>query len=110
MTVEEFRKHKHLPVQWARELRTNGLLQLVMEVIADAHPDRYPVHTDVQDDLSPTKAALQLGETRGYSKVLNTMKALALPVRATAQTPEPTYDPPPRPVEQPAWTAAQQHQ
>lgn len=96
MTVEGFRKHGHLPVQWAKELRTNGLLQLVIEVLEEAHPSRFPVHTDLQDDLSPTKAALQLGETRGYSKVLNTLKVLATPLTSTAKMPEATYEKPPR--------------
>lgn len=97
MTVEAFRKHKYLPIQWKRELLTNGILQAVIEVLEEAHPSRYPVHTDIQDDLSPTKAALQLGETRGYSKVLNTIRALAKPMQPTAVTPEPEYAPPPQP-------------
>jgi len=91
MTVEEFRRHQHLPVQWRKELRTNGLLQLVIEVLEAAHPSRYPVHTDLQDDLSPTKAALQLGETRGYSKVLNTIRKLSEQI-LPKETPEPTYE------------------
>jgi len=91
MTVEAFRAHQHLPVQWRKELRTNGLLQLVLEILEESHPSRYPVHTDLQDDLSPTKAALQLGETRGYSKVLNTIKKLAEPILPKI-TPEPTYE------------------
>jgi len=59
-------------------------------VLEDGHPDRFPVNTDLQDDISPTKAALQLGETRGYSKVLNTIRKLAEPIVVHA-TPEPTY-------------------
>jgi len=98
MTIDQFRKHQYLPGQWARELRTNGLLQLVLEVLEEAHPSRFPVHTDLQDDISPTKAALQLGETRGYSKVLNTLRKLAEPVVAMT-TPETTYEP--RPQTQP---------
>ena len=92
MTVDAFRAHQHLPIQWRKELRTNGLLQLVIETLEEAHPSRFAVHTDLNDDLSPTKAALQLGETRGYSKCLNTIKKLAeqtLP----KETPEPTYQP-----------------
>ena len=90
MTVEEFRRHKFLPGQWAKELRQNGILVAVMEVLEEAHPNRFPVHTDIQDDLSPTKAALQLGEARGYSKVLNTIRVLATPV-VSQVTPPPTY-------------------
>jgi Mg2+/Co2+ transporter CorC len=92
MTVEEFRRHQHLPIQWRRELRTNGILQLVIEVLQEAHPSRFPVHTDLQDDLSPTKAALQLGETRGYSKCLNTIMSLSNQI-LPKETPEPTYEP-----------------
>jgi len=92
MTVEEFRRHKFLPAQWRKELATNGILQAVIGVLEDAHPSRYAVHTDIQDDLSPTKAALQLGETRGYSKVLNTLRLLAQPMMSH-QMPEPTYEP-----------------
>src|SRR5215471_13189021 len=91
MTVEEFRSHQHLPVQWRKELRTNGLLQLVIEVLEESHPTRFPVHTDLQDDLSPTKAALQLGESRGYSKVLNTIRKLGEPILPKI-TPETTYE------------------
>jgi hypothetical protein len=97
MTVEEFRRHKYLPTQWRKELATNGILQAVIQVLEDSHPTRFAVHTDTQDDLSPTKAALQLGETRGYSKVLNTMRMLAQPL-AQISTPEPTYQPAPKPT------------
>ena len=96
MTVEQFRQHKYLPTQWSHELRTNGLLQLVLEVLEEAHPTRFPVHTDLQDDISPTKAALQLGETRGYSKALNTLRVLATPRAVIGDAGEPTYEKPPR--------------
>ena len=96
MTVEEFRGHQHLPIQWRKELRTNGLLQLVLEVLQAAHPDRFPVHTDLNDDISPTKAALQLGETRGYSKALNTIAKLAEPVALVQNAGPPTYEPHPK--------------
>lgn len=92
MTIDDFRKHNYLSSQWRRELQTNGILQAVLEVLEDAHPTRYAVHTDIQDDLSPTKAALQLGETRGYSKCLNTIRKLAEPIRETKAVPPPTYE------------------
>lgn len=91
MTVEAFRRHQYLPSQWRRELATNGILQAVIEVLEEAHPNRFPVHTDIQDDLSPTKAALQLGETRGYSKVMNTIRVLAEPLRPNVDPGPPTY-------------------
>jgi hypothetical protein len=93
MTVEEFRRHKYLPAQWRKELATNGILQAVIAVLEEAHPTRFAVHTDIQDDLSPTKAALQLGETRGYSKVLNTLRILAQPLQPIT-TPAATYSEP----------------
>jgi hypothetical protein len=98
VTIDEFRKHAYLPSQWRRELATNGILQAVIQVLEDGHPTRFSVHTDIQDDLSPTKAALQLGETRGYSKVLNTIRLLAQPVRKATGPGEPTYEPPPEVV------------
>jgi hypothetical protein len=93
MTVEQFRKHGYLPHQWRRELQVNGILQAVIEVLEDAHPNRFPVHTDNDDDLSPTKAALQLGEARGYSKVINTIRILADPIRPQKDVGPPTYEP-----------------
>ena len=94
MTTEQFRRHQYLPGQWARELRQNGILQAVLEVLEDCHPTRQPVSTDLNDDLSPTKAALFLGQTRGYSQVLNTIKILAQPLRDPQQPGQPTYAPP----------------
>jgi|SRR5215469_7684957 len=91
MTVAQFRRHKYLPGQWRKELQTNGILNAVLEVLNDEHPSRFAVHTDIQDDLSPTKAALELGFTRGYSAVLNTIRKLAEPVQAPADLGEPTY-------------------
>lgn len=97
MTVEDFRRHKWLSAQWRKELATNGILQAVIQVLEEAHPTRFSVHTDIQDDLSPTKAALQLGETRGYSKVLNTMRILAQPMQQISGPVETTYQKPPQP-------------
>jgi hypothetical protein len=91
MSIDEFRKHKYLPSQWRKELQTSGILQVVLQVLEDAHPNRFPVHTDIQDDLSPTKAALQLGEARGYSKVLNTLRFLAQPEKRVLDVGQPTY-------------------
>ena len=94
MRVAEFRKHQYLPGQWAKELRTNGILQLVIETLREEHPDRFSVPTDISDDISPTKAGVLLGEARGYSKVLNTIFALAEPTRVAAPVGEPTYSDP----------------
>jgi hypothetical protein len=91
MTPRQFRSHKFLPHQWRKELETNGILQLVMEVLYDDHPDRHPPRTDIKDDLSPIMAAYQLGETKGYSKVLSMIRFLATPEQAGSPLPEPTY-------------------
>jgi len=91
LTIKEFRSHQYLPSQWKKELATNGILNAVIEVLNDAHPTRFAVKTDIQDDLSPTQAALQLGFTRGYSAVLNTIRNLAQPIKVEADIGEPTY-------------------
>ena len=91
MTVNQFRAHQYYPTQWRRELLSNGILQVVLEVLEDAHPTRFPVSTDLQDDLSPTQAALQLGHTRGYSACLNTLRVLAQPIVKPQAIGESTY-------------------
>jgi hypothetical protein len=96
MTIKEFRAHKYLPTQWRKEMSTNGILNAVIEVLETEHPSRFAVHTDIQDDLSPTKAALELGFTRGYSAVLNTIRILAQPLKTIADVGEPTYAPEPK--------------
>ena len=96
MTIKEFRAHQYLPSQWRKELSTNGILNAVLEVLNDSHPSRFAVHTDIQDDLSPTKAALELGFTRGYSTVLNTIRILAQPARVNVDIGTPTYSEPPK--------------
>ena len=96
MTIAEFRKHKYLPSQWRKELQTNGILNAVIEVLESEHPSRFPVQTNMQDDISPTKATLDLGFTRGYSAVLNTIRILAKPVETSISVGEPTYEAPPK--------------
>lgn len=97
MTIDEFRKHKYLPSQWARELRTNGILQAVLEVMEDNHPARFAIRGDRDEDVSPTRAAIELGHTRGYSKYADVLKLLAVPIRAVQDVGEPTYEAPPKP-------------
>jgi|SRR5215471_836245 len=93
MTIEEFRKHKYLPSQWAKELATNGILQLVMSVMEENHPARFALNGDKNADVSPTRAAIELGVTRGYSKYGDTLKDLARP-RIVLPDPGPsTYEP-----------------
>ncbi len=96
MTIEEFRRHKYLANQWARELATNGILQTVIKVMEDNHPARYAIRGDKDEDVSPTRAAIELGLTRGYSKYGDTLRLLSVPVHAAEAVGEPTYAEQPR--------------
>lgn len=99
MTVDEFRRHKYLPGQWAKELQTNGILQAVLSLMEENHPARFALNGDKNEDVSPTRAAIELGVTRGYSKFGDTLKLLA---RSKHIAPDPgpsTYEPPPKPEE-----------
>ena len=100
MKIEEFRRHKFLPSQWRKELQTNGILQAVLQVMEENHPSRFALHGDNNDDVSPTRAAIELGLTRGYSKFGDTLRLLADPLVGPANLPEPTYEPPPQPEPQ----------
>jgi hypothetical protein len=93
VTIEEFRKHKFLPSQWAKELQTNGILQAVLAVMEDNHPAHFALRGDKDEDVSPTRAAIELGLTRGYSKFGDTLRLLARPVLApVADAGPPTYE------------------
>lgn len=92
MTIEEFRKHKYLPGQWAKELSTNGILRTVLGVMEDNHPARYAIRGDRDEDVSPTRAAIELGLTRGYSKYGDTLRVLAMSVHSPENV-ETSYEP-----------------
>ena len=64
-----------------------------MEVMEQNHPARFNVDGDVNGDVSPTQAAIQLGETRGYSKYSNGLKILAQRKQPRTGPGEPTYQP-----------------
>lgn len=96
MTVEQFRSHDSLPVEWAKELQNNYLLRTVLfDVMEESHPSRFALNGDANEDVSPTRAAIELGLTRGYSKYADTLKLLAQRKIKAADIGEPTYDPPP---------------
>lgn len=99
MTIEEFRRHKYLPSQWRRELATNGILQTVLSLMEDNHPARFAIRGDKDEDVSPTRAAIELGLTRGYSKYGDTLQLLARPIRPVPDPGPPTYPAPPKPTE-----------
>ena len=77
MTIEQFRTHDTYPILWQRELENNSLLRIVLDVMDDAHPAKYAIQGDNDADVSPTRAAIELGLTRGYSKYGDTLKLLA---------------------------------
>lgn len=64
----------------------------------DAHPARFAIRGDREEDVSPTRAAIELGLTRGYSKYGDTLKLLARPIASAADVGEPTYADPPKEV------------
>lgn len=96
MTIDEFRRHKYLPAQWAKELASNGILRTVLGLMEDNHPARYAIRGDKDEDVSPTRAAIELGLTRGYSKYGDTLRVLAMPVTRAENVGPPTYERPPQ--------------
>lgn len=94
MTVDEFRRHKFLPHQWRKELATNGILQAVLQVMEENHPARFTIRGDRDEDVSPTRAAIELGLTRGYSKYGDMLRLMGDPIRAQQDIGEPTYEKP----------------
>jgi hypothetical protein len=94
MTVEEFRKHKFLPSQWRRELATNGILQAVLQLMEETHPARMAIRGDNNEDVSPTRASIELGMTRGYSLFADRLRVLAVPIVHAADVGPPTYQKP----------------
>jgi hypothetical protein len=96
MTVRQFRSHPEWPAQWKKELDTNRILQLVLQVMEDNHPARLRVMGDIKGDVSPTMAAIELGDTRGYSKYGNGLKLLAEQLPESVDIGEPTYSEPPK--------------
>lgn len=84
-------------------LDNHGLLQLVLQVLEEEHPARFALNGDNTGDISPTRAGIELGMTRGYSKYSDTLKLLAIPMRAPQPLPETDYsgDEPEVPTPQP---------
>lgn len=96
MTIDQFRSNDYLPGQWAKELATNGILQKVMEVMEENHPARHALTGDANDDVSPTRAAIELGVTRGYSRYGDTLRFMAVRKTKHKNVGEPTYEKPPQ--------------
>lgn len=79
MTITEFRSDPGLCAQWREELRTNKLLDLVLSALESGHPAHHALVGDNNEDVSPTRAAIELGVTRGYSMFLGRLHLLAVP-------------------------------
>ena len=92
MTITAFRKHKYLSSQWAKELRTNGILQRVLSVMEENHPARFSLNGDKNEDISPTRASIELGVTRGYSQFSDRLKILAEPIHTAQDIGDTTYE------------------
>jgi len=91
MTPVEFRSDKNLQQMWAHELRESLLLKTVMQVLEDWHPAKIALNLDNNGDISPTKAAFELGTHKGYSRCIETLKLLGMPSHKPAPLPEPDY-------------------
>jgi hypothetical protein len=67
-----------------------------MSLMEENHPARFALNGDKNEDVSPTRAAIELGVTRGYSKYGDTLKLLS---KAKMVAPDPgpsTYEAPPK--------------
>ena len=56
------------------------------------HPARFSLNGDSNDDVSPTRAAIELGVTRGYSMFGDRLRLLAEELRTAPNIGEPTYE------------------
>jgi hypothetical protein len=68
-----------LVTQWDEEIKNNKLLQLVMEALESGHPAHHALIGDSNEYVSPTRAAIELGVTRGYSMSLGRMRLMGRP-------------------------------
>jgi hypothetical protein len=93
VTIDEFRRNKYLPSQWAALLAGNSVLQTVLQVMEENHPARFAIRGDGNEDVSPTRAAIELGLTRGYSQYGDRLRLLARPIATAEAVGEPTYQP-----------------
>lgn len=68
-----------------------------MQLMEETHPARMAIRGDNTDDVSPTRASIELGMTRGYSLYADRLRLLSVPLHSAANVPEPTYQPAPDP-------------
>ena len=91
MTIQGFRNDPSLCAQWADELQNNKLLRLVLEAMENGHPAHHALSGDANEDVSPTRAAIELGVTRGYSMFMGRLNLLAMPIATQAGMGESEY-------------------
>lgn len=89
MTILEFRRE--LANQWASELKNNKLLDLMLEAVATDHPANHALTGDISEDISPTRAAIELGVTKGYSMLLGRIRICGRPLATQEGMPESEY-------------------
>lgn len=93
MTINEFRTNFEFTKQWADLVDNSPILRLVLfDVMENAHPARFAIIGDKDQDVSPTRAAIELGMTRGYSKYGDTLRILTTAVAKPVDIGEPTYE------------------
>lgn len=92
MRAAEFRNDPGLVSQWKEMLEKHDLLRLVMDTMEQEHPARFALNGDNTGDISPTRAGIELGMTRGYSKYSDTLRLLAVPMKQAQVLPETTYE------------------
>lgn len=61
-------------------------------VLEENHPARMTIPGDGNQDVSPTRASIELGVTRGYSMALDRLRILAEPINRPANIGPPTYE------------------
>lgn len=100
MTVAQFRAEKGLCEQWKEMLETHALLRLVLfDVMESSHPARYTIAGDNGGDISATRAAIELGTTRGFSMYGDRLKLLAVhAAKSRTELPETQYAGEPEPL------------
>jgi hypothetical protein len=92
MTIDEFRSHERLPGEWANELANNHVLRTVLACMNDAHPAHFAINGDKNEDVSPVRAGIELGLTRGWSKYSDTLFLLAKPKKVSPGAGPTTYE------------------
>lgn len=64
----------------------------MLQVLEENHPARMAIPGDNNADVSPTRASIELGVTRGYSMYADRLLLLAKPIVAAQDIGETTYE------------------